>query len=515
MITVVLAVAALTPLWWFPRAATQDGPSHLYNTTILLQWNDPGSPFPKVFDRDLTPGPNWLGTAVLWLLLHGLEPATADKVLLTLCVAGTAAAWWFWMASVRGRPGPLVVMGPLIGLTFFLFKGFHGFCLGVPLFLLAAGWAWRIRERVTAPRAALLHALLALTWLAHMVPFGMALIAAALILVVGAGRRGAGEVSVSGPRRSFLRDDAWRRALWLSPAYLLALSSLATASGGATGRRWGWGRILLYVARGEWLVFAGAWQMIVGCGVMLLLAALAVRRLIPRGRLGAHEPEPTAGSLLLAAGAAWALCLVLPRAAGGGDFLTDRLAMYPVLLLAPLLDVPEGAPARWRAGVMACLAALTIAQAGFTWDLQARANIQLAQYLSLPVDPDRGSVVLPLAWEEPGPWRISPLRHAGCLYTLRAGAINLADYEARTGYFQVRFREPVDRAARVPFLPPLHVIEQDPSSLDLRPLAGFVDYLITWNLRSGAPPGLMARYLETWDIAAESGRVILFRRRTS
>jgi hypothetical protein len=164
--------------------------------------------------------------------------------------------------------------------------------------------------------------------------------------------------------------------------------------------------------------------------------------------------------------------------------------------------------------VTACLAALTIAQAGFAWDLQARANAQLAEYLSLPVTPDRGSVVLPLAWEDPGPWRISPLRHAGCLYALRAGAINLADYEALTGYFQVRFREPVGRDARVPFLPPLHVVERDPSSLDVRPLA-FVDHLITWNLRSGAPPGLLPRYQEAWDIAAESGRVILFKRRRS
>jgi hypothetical protein len=379
----------------------------------------------------------------------------------------------------------------------------------VPLFLLSCGWAWRIKDRLTAPRVAALHGLLALTWLAHLVPFGMALITVSCIFLSAP----AGPADGAAPAASFRRGHAWRRALWLAPSLLLALSSLATASEGAWGRRWGWGRILAYVARGEWLVFAGRWQMAVGCGVMLLLGALAARRLLS-GRTGPDgAAELTARPLLIAASAAWALCLLLPRTAGGGDFLTDRLALFPVLLLAPLLDISESGPARWRRAVAAAVAALTCAQAGFAWHVQARANDLLAEYLSLPAPPGRGSVILPITWEEPTDWRISPLRHAGCLYALPAGAINLADYEALTGYFQVRFRQPVDRAARVPFIPPLHIVERDPSSLDVRPLAGFVDHLITWNLRAGAPSSLLPLYLETWEIEAESGRVILFRRR--
>src|SRR5262245_35003366 len=66
VILALLAVAALAPIWGHTYVATQDGPSHLYNTSILLHWNDPGSLFPRVFERHLAPIPNWLGTAALY-----------------------------------------------------------------------------------------------------------------------------------------------------------------------------------------------------------------------------------------------------------------------------------------------------------------------------------------------------------------------------------------------------------------------------------------------------------------
>jgi len=390
----------------------------------------------------------------------------------------------------------VAALGPLLAMSFFLFKGFYSFCLSLPLFLLTLTCAWRWRGRpVTPVRAALLNALLAVAWLAHMVSFGAAWVASASILALG---------GVPADRR-----PAWRRALWLAPALLLAASGLATASDPSSGRRWGWGRIAAYIVRGEWLVYAGPEQMLVGGALMLLLAALGVLR-VRAARTG-QEPGSGREALALAAPAAaiWAMCFILPRAAGGGDFLTDRLALFPVLLLAPLA-APSGRGL--RRPLAAAVAALTLAQAGITWADQRRGNAELAEYLALDNALAEGSVMLPLTWDAPRRGRISVLRHAGCHYALRAKAVNLADYEARTGHFQVRFKEPAARDARVPLLPALALIERDPSSLDVRPLAGWVDYLVTWNLRAGAP-GLLSSYEQTWEVSHEKGRLILFRRR--
>ncbi|MGH9870106.1 MAG: hypothetical protein ACREAA_18335 [Candidatus Polarisedimenticolia bacterium] len=492
-----LALAVLAPLWWFPFVATQDGPSHLYNTSILLGWSEPGSIFPQVFERDLTPGPNWMGTAALYVLMSVAEPVTAERILLTLYVLGMTAAWWGWASSFERPAGPVAALGPLLAMSFFLFKGFYSFCLSLPLFLAAITLAWRWRGHpLTAARAALLNVLLAATWLAHLVSFGAAWIASASILALGCAPRD--------------RRPAWRRALWLAPALLLAVSGLATASDPSSGRRWDWGRIVLYILRGEWLVYAGPGQMVLGGALMLLLAGLGVLRV--RSMRMERDPGGAALALVAPAAAIWALCFVLPRSAGGGDFLTDRLAIFPVLLLAPLAAPPPGRLSRGL--VAAAVAVLTLAQAGITWTDQRRGNDELAEYLALDDALREGSVLLPLTWEAPGPGRVSVLRHAGCHYAMRAKAVNLADYEARTGHFQIRFKEPAARDARVPLLPELALIERDPSSLDVRPLAGWVDYLITWDLR-GAAPERLDSYQQAWEVAQERGRLILFRRRPS
>src|SRR6185503_3635229 len=145
LVVPLLTLAVLIPLWSFPRLATQDGPSHLYNTSILLRWNEPGSIFPQVFERDLTPMPNWLGTAALMVLMRAIDPPAAEHLLVTLCVVGMAAAWWWWVRGFARPAAPLSWLGPLLAISFFLFKGFYGFCLSVPLFLCTAAFAWRCR----------------------------------------------------------------------------------------------------------------------------------------------------------------------------------------------------------------------------------------------------------------------------------------------------------------------------------------------------------------------------------
>jgi hypothetical protein len=497
LVVPLLTLAVLIPLWSFPRLATQDGPSHLYNTSILLRWNEPGSIFPQVFERDLTPMPNWLGTAALMVLMRAIDPPAAEHLLVTLCVVGMAAAWWWWVRGFARPAAPLSWLGPLLAISFFLFKGFYGFCLSVPLFLCTAAFAWRCRSiPITPARAAILNALLAVTWLAHIVSFGVALIASGSFLALG-------------PRGLSL-GGRLRRALWLAPGLLLAVSALATASEPSSGRRWGFGRIAAYLVRGEWLVSREGAQMAIGAALIALLAGLAAWGFNAR-RHGDRTPPAEWAPVLAAAGVCVILCFTLPRTTGGGDFLTDRLAMFPVLLLAPLAGVPPSRAVRSLAG--GAIVALTLAQAGLTWQQQASANRDLAEYLSLEDVIAPGSIVLPLTWQAPDADRFSPLRHAACHYALRAGAVNLADYEATTGHFQIRFRDPVERTARVPVLPPLALVERRPEALDVRPLAASVDYLITWNLRAGAPASLVAAYGEAWDVAAEKGRLIVFRAR--
>ncbi|HKY32361.1 MAG TPA: hypothetical protein VJV23_07495, partial [Candidatus Polarisedimenticolia bacterium] len=312
-LTLGLALLALVPIWGFERLATQDGPSHLYNTHILIAWDDEGSVFPSRYERDLAPIPNWLGTALLYPLMLAAPPATADRILASLGILAMAAAWRWWLSGFAPRPGPLAAAGGLLSCGFFLFKGLYSFWLSVPLLLATLGLAWRIRGQVTVPRAALLNLLLGAVFLGHAVTFGVALLAVSAILAFApaAGRP-------PGARAA--------RAAWAAPAWLLA-ADLAARAGGAETSRWGAWRVTLYLARGEWLVFGPPAQLAVSCGLMALLALLGLRA--AAARKPGSLPAGTVASLVVPAGAIVILCYLLPRGLDGGSFLTDRLAVFP------------------------------------------------------------------------------------------------------------------------------------------------------------------------------------------
>ena len=82
-----LCLLHLIPIWGFTFIPTQDGISHVYNSYILKEWNNPDfTKFHQVYDLNLTLFPNWSNYAFFYLALHVLSPLIAEKVYVTICV---------------------------------------------------------------------------------------------------------------------------------------------------------------------------------------------------------------------------------------------------------------------------------------------------------------------------------------------------------------------------------------------------------------------------------------------
>jgi len=489
-VTAALVAGALWLVWGHRFFPSQDGPSHLYNTWVLLHWNDPGTIFQRFYTIDLTPVPNWLATALLALLMPVFGPFAADKLLVTIVVLSTTLAWWYWMTSAGARSSPLLALGPLLSLSFLLYKGFYSFCLSLPLFLLAAGYALRHAGRLTPGRLVVLWLILLPAYFAHIVTFGLAL---AFVMVA---------IVVRAPRETRRLLGLPTAIGWLSPLLLLVLSATIGLGSGRVVR-WGPGMLARYFLRGEWLVSFNRAQLVVSTGLMVLLALLllaAVARVV-RG-----EAAPP-GSLLLslAATAGLALYLVIPRGLSGGWYLSERLALFPVLLLAPLAGRPTGRAA--GALVLLVVAALTIGQIALLAGVHAHYDGVLTAYIAPADRVPRNAAILPLWWREPAPdLRVFPLMHAGGYYGILRDDVNLGDYAGKTNYFQLAFREGT-------LMPPQAEIERNPSAIDIGRYASSIDAVVTWNMRSVAPGGLIGSYGRWYRPVYDEGKLMIFVRR--
>src|SRR5512143_2468667 len=100
-----LVVAVLVaPLWAFAVFPSQDGPSHVANSRILLSLlTGRAGEWAAFYRVNLEPFPNWFTHASLAGLLSLLGPVTAEKVFLTAYVLALVAGFRFALSALRPK----------------------------------------------------------------------------------------------------------------------------------------------------------------------------------------------------------------------------------------------------------------------------------------------------------------------------------------------------------------------------------------------------------------------------
>lgn len=97
-----LAILSLAPIWSASYLPTSDGPSHVYNSWVLQQLvRGSHGPAADWYAIDWRPLPNWLGHAVMALLMFVVPPLIAEKLL----VSGIVLLFLYaiWRYARRGR----------------------------------------------------------------------------------------------------------------------------------------------------------------------------------------------------------------------------------------------------------------------------------------------------------------------------------------------------------------------------------------------------------------------------
>lgn len=169
----LLCLLALLPIWSVTFFVTGDGPCHLYNSKILLDWyQGEAIDFYKPF-YFLNPGldPNWLTNLLQVPLLMIFPAAIAEKIFFSLYILLFAGGFRFLCKQINPDAVFLGCLGILFAWSHIVMKGFCNNSLSLALWFWVVAYWWKFRNSSNFVSLLCLSLLFFALYLAH--PIGL------------------------------------------------------------------------------------------------------------------------------------------------------------------------------------------------------------------------------------------------------------------------------------------------------------------------------------------------------
>src|SRR5262249_26999624 len=147
----------LLPFWMYKHFATEDGPSHLHNSAVMLDMLTTGSPvFREYYQLQFSVLGNLVSQVVLMGLLSAVPAIVADKIILSTLVVLLCAAFWYVVNTVRAEGSWLAFMIFPFVYSGWLHLGFYNFFISMSVSLFVAGYFIRAQSEFRFKQATLL-----------------------------------------------------------------------------------------------------------------------------------------------------------------------------------------------------------------------------------------------------------------------------------------------------------------------------------------------------------------------
>ncbi len=447
----LLGAALVVPLWAFPLFPSQDGPSHVANSWILLSLlTGRNRDLTAVYQISLEPFPNWFSHASLAGLLTVLGPVAAEKVFLTAYVLAMVASFRYALAALR--PESRALFGLIVPFVYdsSLHLGYYNRAFASVPFLLSLGFWIRREGRLGIWATAALAALLLWLYFCAAVSVALALLGLGLLLVA---------VTVDEHLRAV--PDRGRTLLWRGralaaaalPALVLLARFRAREASDVVGSGPGWRERLLALATLEPLVALDARERWLTSGLAAALAIAVVVLIV--ARVQKRDWRWSDGLLVLSAACAVgyfaAPAVGVPGTGPWGGSTHDRIAPHIWLVLLLWLGAQSIGKVPRRVLVVSTIA-IGFGLVGVRLPRYAELNEHLREYLSVAPWVPAGTTILPLSYTHHGrgddagvlahaTW---PFRHAADWLVPSRGVVNVDNYEAEVAFFPVIFRPGYD-----------------------------------------------------------------------
>jgi hypothetical protein len=440
-----LAVLLDGPVWLVKLVPTQDGPVHLAQADLIARFGWGGAlqePAASFYQWNPRIEPN----SAIYLLLAGLIRLTGDALIANTLFLSLYGLIWIAAAFAACRSEterPMLPVLLLLPLAFgvFIHWGFYNFALGVPLFLLFAGFWHKARERRSVGALMATALFLSALCLTHLT----AVVAACLLLAADGLARALRTFDRSGMRaalKGFFMDGACATAaalpvLLITASFLMAYQNIPGEAAGTDG---GLMQILRRIMAATHLFSFTRWEV---AAMAPLLAALAVAGLTALRRI-------KTGDLTWPIFFAFVVLLSLFNLKTGAASLSERLAPFTWIAVVLAIASRQPAPALVRTLCFAALAGL-IGQSAIraiaykSWsatlesELAAGRDNPQATFANADLIAQRSSALFA--------WRVRPTLHADQTAALAARGAGLSAPLPSTryfGYFPLQYVEARD-----------------------------------------------------------------------
>jgi len=451
-----IALLQVIPIWSVQYVPTGDGPEHVYNSLVLhdLLTGRRGV-IADVYAIDWRPHPNWIGHAVMALLMFVLPPLVTEKILLTATILLFLTGAWMFAGAVDPRSRTFAFLALPFAYHALLQTGLYNFCISTGLlFVIVAIW-WRRRDDPGATTIGIVVVLLLLCYFSHPLATCVAIASIGILWLATLSTRP-------------LRTHA-RHLIALVPIAPLMMWFALRQGTGTGGVRKPIAQLLAELVDIRILLTFSPLQtqlgrMLFAIGAVLFIATLILER----------RQRREADGFLAIIGMLVALYLWAPETVAGGQAFGERIALF--LYLMPLAWFSSRV-SRWVHVVIPGL--MTIIALGNVIFITGRfrhyeRTIRTIVRTADPAAPN--TRLLPMMFDRSAEGAFVPiLWHCAAYAATEKRMIELDNFEARVSLFPIRFRPGSPQ-------PDVGELEVAPERLDVAAVAPYARYILTWKL---------------------------------
>lgn len=475
---VVLLLLNLLYIWQQTYFLTSDGPTHLYNSKILLDLfkGNQSDLYHRYFNIQLHADPNWFTHLFLAVLQLAFKPLIAEKILLSLIVLLLPLSVLYMVKRFNPDKATAAILVFPLTFHFLLYYGFYNYCLGIAAAFLFVGLWLQLRQRKIALQLICLITAGLLLYATHILGW---LIAGAILF----------GVFVANARFNYRNLKQLWLPVSLAAVLPIGLSLYFAQTHQQDAQHYPQTMSVMWRAFSslEVLRMFDPWEQKVATFFVAFLTLLLLANLYVRIRAGVQLNAED--SLLLAALILLLLYFIQPAFISMGGFWIGRFSWLPWLLLVAWLATQAYSRVLLTV-ITTVIVFITIALWWVRYPYQQKLSEAETDYLSAAEIIPSNSTVLPLCFSHGGmDANLQPITNDKAFFLHAfdyAGTdktiVNLANFEATTSWFPVQWKKDcspfinIGRGNNIEGSPPdvrLDAMECSPCNIQ-------VNYVICW-----------------------------------
>ena len=467
----LLLILHIGVIWFFSYFPTQDGPSHIYNLVILKELIEGGENWSNYFTYELKLIPNLGFLIVSYPLLQLFSPIVVEKIFLSIYIFLFGIAAPIFLKTFGKRLFPYIFLIFPVIFNYNLFLGFYSYSITIPFFLIIVSLSWKLRDIAVTWKFLWLNIAGLSLFFFHLIPFVFFVLWLAVIDLT----------------RKITKKNKIYNLIKLQLIIFPSLSALLfylikaekySLDFSHLGSLKRYSMLFLDLVSFSTLSLSKL-QMFPAIPYIFIVIVFGYstfkKNYFCHKRSNLLAIDKNKEPLILLAITLTMIYFIAPFRFGNGSFLNQRFPWVIFLITLPCLEIPD--TFFWKLYGTKILAFIVGIFFLFNVYVIYEENVKVQEFMvaSKEVEFEPFEIVMTYKVLKNDWSRVDVLIHAASYFGIFKRVINCNNYEARSNYFPVKFRE------SIPHMPDSFQIIHMPYTINFEDYSS-IKYILGWDL---------------------------------